>query len=862
MSEICVWAKKLAAWEQQVLLGVFRRESFSEDDYAAFADLMLSEKNDAAPADFSPFESEQSRDATQKPQLVRISDAINVNALAEGQQITFGPQATVVYGANGSGKSGYARVFGSSCFSRGDREVLPDLFEAGSDSIPKSVNITISVGGVERTISHAFDGPKADLSAFYVFDTTCVSSHLEKANALTFSPVGLSALNELVRHTDKVRAIANARIAAAKEPHTFSRLFADAETTVAAEIAGLGASSNLSRISALAEVSQDDVARIAVLEREIAQLKLLDVPKAVQAVQAQLSSMRTLRSTLNRVSTELGDARIDELNELLKERTHRREQAVRAGVDQFSIEGLREIGSPAWNEFLHAAKLLADRESTSEKPYPQPGTPCLLCHQPLSDKTAELLYRLWDFLKGEAKRLLAECESQVAHRRQVVAALPCDAINESSPLDAILREWNLELLLQVNDFLGKAGSFRDDALHAIDAESTTNLETVSLPSIIPPLLDEIEQRMAKKAEELLKNDQSSKLCALQGEWLEFEHRRVLSRNLDAITAYVTQVKWGSNAEKKVKDSRHITKKYNELFASRVTDRYREVFEELLQKLGRPLKARIATRGQKGATVKVLALDLPEGVKHVKASPEHVFSEGEKRAVVLADFLAEATLDPGSSAIILDDPVTSLDAEWKASIADLLADTARQRQVVVFTHDLHFLYLLRASAKRLPVDLQVHWMQRGLMNGEPGYVALHNSPATELDFKTSKNAQELLQRAMKTSGPQEQEVFLKAGFGALRTSYEVFVMADLFGDVVRRFEERISIDRLKEAILDSDVVEAVIEKVGLLSRYIEGHSHSDAYLPVKPTVETLKAEIADFDGLKGKVKELKKKRANP
>ena len=265
------------------------------------------------------------------------------NALAEKQSVTFGPQLTVIFGANGSGKSGYARIFGSSCFTRGDRDVLPNMFKAGAEALPRTASIAISTGGKERTISYRFDLPVPELAAFYVFDTTCVSSHLEKANTLTFSPAGLSALNELVRHTDKVREIASARIAAATAPHDFARLFAGGATVTSAQIATLNAATEPVILTQLATLSDAENARSEQLEREIAEIRLLDVPKAVRTLRGQVRLLQSLRATIEQNETELGDTRLGELAELLRERTRRRENATRAGAEQFAVEGLRAV---------------------------------------------------------------------------------------------------------------------------------------------------------------------------------------------------------------------------------------------------------------------------------------------------------------------------------------------------------------------------------------------------------------------------------------------------------------------------------------------------------------------------------------
>ena len=41
-------------------------------------------------------------------------------------------------------------------------------------------------------------------------------------------------------------------------------------------------------------------------------------------------------------------------------------------------------------------------------------------------------------------------------------------------------------------------------------------------------------------------------------------------------------------------------------------------------------------------------------------PAQVLSEGEQKALALADFLAEVTSVPASSPVVFDDPITSMD----------------------------------------------------------------------------------------------------------------------------------------------------------------------------------------------------------
>src|SRR4051812_30048855 len=92
-----------------------------------------------------------------------------------------------------------------------------------------------------------------------------------------------------------------------------------------------------------------------------------------------------------------------------------------------------------------------------------------------------------------------------------------------------------------------------------------------------------------------------------------------------------------------------------------------------------------------------------------------------------------------------------------------------------------------------------------------------------------------------------------GFGALRTCYETFIVFELFKGVVERFKEQVSPGRLKDIVWDRSVVEDIDKKYGDLSRFVEGHTHSDAYAGKKPTPALLLGEIEFFEGLKKRLK---------
>ncbi len=89
---------------------------------------------------------------------------------------------------------------------------------------------------------------------------------------------------------------------------------------------------------------------------------------------------------------------------------------------------------------------------------------------------------------------------------------------------------------------------------------------------------------------------------------------------------------------------------------------------------------VSKKGAKGKTSHQLKLG-------GNAVPSNVLSEGEQRVVSISAFLAELTTAGRNIPIIFDDPVSSLDHNFRERVAKRLVQEAKIRQVVVFTHDI-------------------------------------------------------------------------------------------------------------------------------------------------------------------------------
>jgi hypothetical protein len=220
-------------------------------------------------------------------------------------------------------------------------------------------------------------------------------------------------------------------------------------------------------------------------------------------------------------------------------------------------------------------------------------------------------------------------------------------------------------------------------------------------------------------------------------------------------------------------------------------------------------------------------------------PSEVLSEGEKTCVALAGFLAELETTNNGSGVILDDPVSSLDHHYRLRVARLLIDAAKQRQVVVFTHDIVFLLMLTKYARIASIPLTERSLHRGsprhgLLEEGPPWVAMSVARRIGVLRNELQNAGAVLRKGDRTSYEQKAEWIYKR----LRQSWERAVEELLLNQVVVRFGDGVSTQRLKALtdISDADV-QTVESEMAYCSSFVHDESGAvNAGIPEPATVE--------------------------
>ncbi|MCC6995173.1 MAG: AAA family ATPase [Deltaproteobacteria bacterium] len=211
LHEILAWSNSLgSSWIRDALRRVVTQSEVSEADVEELATLCkkphgLSDAGaDAVPLTAGHLPASSERGPVSLAALTHVSD---VNALAPNETVNFGTAGlTVIYGDNGAGKSGYARILKRACRARGSEPILANALSDQPAGTP-TAKFALFVGGVaaEHVWKDGTPGP-AELGAVSVFDTSAAQVYVSDKTEVRFRPLGLDVLDRLAGLCARVKA--------------------------------------------------------------------------------------------------------------------------------------------------------------------------------------------------------------------------------------------------------------------------------------------------------------------------------------------------------------------------------------------------------------------------------------------------------------------------------------------------------------------------------------------------------------------------------------------------------------------------------------------------------------------------------
>jgi len=776
--------------------------------------------------------------------LSKVSQVKGINALVGGQSIEFGKNLTIVYGSNGSGKSGYIRLLNNVFITKGEKKILSNIH---LDIHEEKKAVFDFQGDSDCSLTFPKDCDSPEFKQFSVFDEKAVHAHLNNKNQFEFRPAGLMYFAELSDAYKAIEEKVNSGIQSHSQDHNLEGLF-DGESEIKNIITQLSGKTKTEYFQRYRPFTAEDKSQRKELEVKKAELMALKMEKEVENLEQQKKLLGELNAGVVKANRFFSSEQLAKAQQKIKLGINKEELAAKDSIDQFQTDQLSAIGGPEWREFILASDQFARLQHPATASYPVAGDPCLLCHQPLSGEAAGLVSAYWNFIKSNAEQESVAAKKELALALESFRSLNLNLL----PKDAILYQWILEKspnrLALIESGLGRLGGARSAVMEQIEKRDTGLLEEVRMDLAV---LEEIARDIDELIKSLQQSDVSKEIAELTQKITLINHKEKLNDHFGKVEKAIEDAQWSEKATKGKNsiNKREITNKEKELSGTYFNQAYIEHFNQECKSMNGNFGINITHSGSAGTSYRQLNLKGNQ--------PTDVLSEGEQKVISLADFLSETILSGINRGIIFDDPVTSLDEGRKAQIAERLVIEAGKRQVIIFTHDLVFVSQLIGLCKDLGQEHVCHWIEQ--RNGKPGYVSLENAPSYEKEYKNANKPMGYYQSAKKDDCPAAmREMYIQQGFTALRTCYETLVVFGFFNGVVQRFVERVSVDSMEKVFIDQEIKKQMMDSFGLCCRYMEGHSHSDRYAYKKPGLEDLDAEIKRYDALRLKINDARKK----
>lgn len=693
-SDIITWSNNKAPFIKDAIRRILHCTVLTAQDIQEIKELLKKEHgfegitlvpSPATNADIPPIIT-----STNQVRLKQISSPHNISALYESTALNFSLDGlTIVYGKNGSGKSSFSKILKKLCWSRDNGVVLKKNVYTASTEV-QSVSIKYTKGDVETNFVWQEGQPTDEnLNSVYIFDTKCAGIYLNQDNPAEYKPAGIEVLERLLQLYEKLSCLINEDASLlVKEKDELPEKYRNTET--------------YRWYQNLETLNRDDIEAKLSLTTEQINHKLSLETSLKDANPAETN--KNLVHKLNRYNSLL--IKINEWNKLFDIEnlqniaTLIHDLLTKEAANKIARESYEEglvfsIESQAWKTLWEAARNYAISEIHTDHPIgSKDGVEfCMLCQQPLSTDAKTRLQKFESYIQDTTSTALDLAKGKLEQERKRYDNIPNELITKE--LINELVEDNPIFRTTISEYIEQLINAKDNVLNLIDNKDEDITSCAVTPSLSALLLEEIKKisQRIKTNEEVLANRSK-----IEKEYLELEALNLLVQKRDSILKYYDEYtlkkKYGECLS--ALNTRSISTKMGELLETNAIEAQQTLFLQYLNIMNPQIAAKMGlkkTRTTSGITYQKC------GFNSISENITEVFSEGEQKIVAIANFLAESNVDNSNNTIVFDDPINSLDMDYREAVAKIIVHLSVNQQVIVFTHDLYFLRILKDAYKK-------------------------------------------------------------------------------------------------------------------------------------------------------------------
>lgn len=835
--DVLDWIATRPWWQQRALARIASGETIGEIEYEEIAKSLFEEPPAAPQGGWLASVTAPQSTNDEPVRILSVKGVSNVNRLAENQELTFAPEGlTVVYGNNGSGKSGYARILQSMVRARHRADILPDVFAESPGE--QSGEVTFLVAATEFTSSLGSTADPA-LGRVALYDEHCGDTYLNSEAEISYRPSAVQLLDDLSTVTAGVRRVIDGWKTEKGAPGTLPVVVDPG--SAATFLRALTAKSTDAEIAAAAACPQDVDQKLSDQVEEVARLRTADPGQEKQKLIRTADALNLVAGHLSGLDRSFGSAVLEKLKGLRESAKAAQEAADAASLTTFGDEPLAGIGSPVWKALWQAAEKYS-RVVYPEHDFPRSddGAVCVLCQQSLDGGGAARLKRFHEFVSDTTAK---DAESAKKALDAFLAALGRQPV-ESQPVAvaiAALEQSEPGFAKRVQTLFD---SFRARQTAMIADEQPAE---VSVAAEVATLAAQ-EKGLRDQADSIDAADFAGRLAQAQTEENQLRDQIAMRDGKPLIESERARLLELTVLNDKFSETntRAITDKVGELTKKYVTEEARDRFTRETDRLELERVTFKATRSRQGMGLlhKADFLNARAG-----ARLGDVLSEGEQTALGFAGFLTEVHFDTSKSALVFDDPVSSLDHMRREAVANRIIDLAGERQVIVFTHDIAFTMVLRKTAEASDVPFATRGIERKRKIG-PGFTTLkHPWTAQDAAQRVNTLRQEVasLRRDEEGMSDQDYQRATEEIAGHMSQTWERIISQVLAEPLVdyRALEVRVGKLRVIGRVTPDDI-KTYDDSYSRISGWASRHDPHPELNYTPPSVGTLTAEIDVVD----------------
>lgn len=789
--------------------------------------------------------------------LCSLGPVKHLNRLAEEQQLRFATDGvTVIYGDNGSGKSGYCRIAKKLCRSLTADDLLGNVFEIGVKPPAEVLVRFLEEGATEPTPITWKDGtqPPAPIARISVFDSANARLYVDKQNRIGFLPAAIALLERHGLIRGELEAGFREEIKSIEKklktplPGGYTVAGSVAKLLARLEIKSKEELPSADEIRKLAAVSEQETAELAGLEQALASDPSTMAAKRRRA----MAALQKLLTASEQIDGALSVAAVETYRDRYATAESATQAAKLAASGAFATMPLSGVGFPPWRlMFDHARAYAASITGVDHEDLPdQEGDRCMLCQEPMTADAAARVQAFNDFVMGAANK--AALTASVSHG-EALRQIKDLAIATSEAVEAALGEFGdlavkrKEMVPLIAAYCAAAGQ-RRDAIVGVAALA----DFTALPLLADPITADIRMEVEALEAEALADDEAAtndgNRATDRARRDALKDRKKLSDDLAVILARMADLEERRKllACCDVVETGSVSRQMTSLRRSLVMENLEKRIVAEIEALALThIPFAINDRSQDGQSY------FEVGLNAAKATPNSkVLSEGEQRALALACFLAEVGGDTSRQGMIIDDPVSSLDHVRIRRVATrLVKEAATGRQIIIFTHNLLFFNeIVDAAAQANPaIPLVRNYINK---SEAAGFGLITETDEPWIAKPVTKRVEALKARLKSFEGVMDYTTdawrrSAKDFYTDLRETWERLVEELLLGKVVERFNSDVKTQSLKSVAVEDDDHKQVFWAMKRVSER-SGHDMAAGKAIPVPTPAEMKTDLEVID----------------